>query len=75
MSDFVNEFWNWYVILGVLASILACGIILWIQSIHHPVHEKTTDTTGHVWDETLEEFNNPLPKWWMWLFYATIVFA
>lgn len=32
MSDFVNEFWNWYVILGVLASILACGIILWIKA-------------------------------------------
>ena len=75
MSDFVNEFWNWYVILGVLVSILACGVVLWMQSIHHPSHEQTTDTTGHVWDETLEEFNNPLPKWWMWLFYATVVFA
>ena len=75
MSDFVNEFWNWYVILGVLVSILACGVVLWMQSIHHPSHEQTTDTTGHVWDETLEEFNNPLPKWWMWLFYITLVFA
>ncbi|TCJ18158.1 cytochrome-c oxidase, cbb3-type subunit III [Parasulfuritortus cantonensis] len=32
-------------------------------------------TTGHVWDETLQEFNNPLPNWWIWGFYATIVFA
>ncbi len=30
---------------------------------------------GHVWDEDLEEYNNPLPRWWMWLFYITIVFA
>jgi cytochrome c oxidase cbb3-type subunit 3 len=75
MSDFVNEFWNWYVILIVLVSILACAVFLWSQSIHHPGSAETTDTTGHVWDETLEEYNNPLPKWWSWLFYLTVVFA
>jgi cytochrome c oxidase cbb3-type subunit III len=31
-------------------------------------------TTGHAWDG-IEEFNNPLPRWWVWLFYATIVWA
>ena len=71
MSDFVNEFWNWYVVLIVLVSIVACAVFLWSQSIHHPGGAETTDTTGHVWDETLEEYNNPLPKWWMWLFYLT----
>lgn len=30
---------------------------------------------GHVWDDTLEEYNNPMPKWWSWLFIITIVFA
>jgi cytochrome c oxidase cbb3-type subunit 3 len=33
------------------------------------------NTTGHVWDEDLRELNNPLPRWWMWLFVLTIVFA
>ena len=33
------------------------------------------ETTGHVWDGDLAEYNNPLPRWWMWLFYATIVFS
>ena len=33
------------------------------------------ETTGHVWDETLQEFNNPLPRWWLWAFYGTFVFA
>ncbi len=75
MSDFVSEFWNWYVIIIVLGSVLACGVFLWAQSIHHPGSVQTTETTGHVWDETLEEYNNPLPRWWMWLFYATVVFA
>ena len=75
MSDFVNEFWNWYVILILLVSIIACGVFLWSQSIHHPETEQTTDTTGHIWDETLQEYNNPLPRWWMWLFYGTVVFS
>ena len=73
MSDFVNEFWNWYVILLTLISIIACSVVLWSQNIT-PVSGKTA-TTGHVWDETLEEFNNPLPKWWMWLFHITVVFS
>ena len=29
-------------------------------------------TTGHEWDG-LQELNRPLPRWWLWLFYATIV--
>ena len=32
-------------------------------------------TTGHVWDDTLMEFNNPIPGWWLWAFYGTIVFT
>jgi cytochrome c oxidase cbb3-type subunit 3 len=33
------------------------------------------NTTGHVWDGDLREMNNPLPRWWVWLFIITIVFA
>jgi cytochrome c oxidase cbb3-type subunit 3 len=36
---------------------------------------KTTETTGHVWDGDLKELNNPLPRWWLWLFIITVVFA
>ncbi len=32
-------------------------------------------TTGHAWDGDLQEYNNPLPRWWLWSFYATVVFA
>lgn len=32
-------------------------------------------TTGHVWDDDLQEATNPLPNWWLWTFYLTIVFA
>lgn len=72
MSDFVSEFWNFYVAGIVLVSIIACAILLWSQgSATYTVGK----TTGHSWDETLEEYNNPLPKWWSWLFYITVIFA
>lgn len=72
MSDFVNEFWNWFVILTVLVSIFGCAALLWVQSKSSFAAGKTC---GHVWDETLEEYNNPMPKWWSWLFYITVVFS
>ncbi|MEZ5538029.1 MAG: cytochrome-c oxidase, cbb3-type subunit III [Thiolinea sp.] len=42
-----------------------------------PIKDPLTgaETTGHVWDDDLQEFNNPLPRWWVWTFYATIIFA
>jgi cytochrome c oxidase cbb3-type subunit 3 len=33
------------------------------------------DTTGHVWDDDLKELNKPLPKWWVYVFYVTIVWS
>ncbi len=33
-----------------------------------------TSTTGHEWDG-ITEYNSPLPRWWVWTFYATIVWA
>ena len=36
---------------------------------------RTVQTTGHAWDGDLQEFNNPLPNWWLWGFYTTVVFA
>jgi cytochrome c oxidase cbb3-type subunit 3 len=35
----------------------------------------SVETTGHLWDEDLAEYNNPLPRWWSWLFYLTIAFG
>ncbi len=36
---------------------------------------QTVQTTGHAWDGDIQEFNNPLPTWWIWGFYITVVFA
>ena len=72
MSDFVSDFWNMYVVVIVVASILACAILLFVQGKATFTPGKTM---GHVWDETLEEYNNPMPKWWSWMFIITVVFA
>jgi cytochrome c oxidase cbb3-type subunit 3 len=72
MSDFVSDFWNLYVVVIVVASILACAVLLIVQGKATFTPGKTM---GHVWDENLEEYNNPMPKWWSWLFIITVVFA
>lgn len=72
MSDFVSEFWNVYIASITIISILGCALLLWLQSTAKHVEGKTT---GHIWDETLQEYSNPLPNWWRWLFYITVVFA
>ncbi len=78
MSDFVNGFWSWYVAAISLVSVLACGLLLYLAGKATVVsHDgKTADnTTGQVWDGNLREYNNPLPRWWLWLFILTIVFS
>lgn len=76
MADFINDFWSVYIAILVALSIIGCAVLLWSQSkvqVTVPKDGKV-ETTGHVYDG-LEEFNNPMPRWWMWLFYITIVFA
>jgi cytochrome c oxidase cbb3-type subunit 3 len=74
MSQFTSSFWDYYIGVISVASILACGMLLLAQSKRH-VAGGQAETTGHTWDEDLGEYNNPLPRWWMWLFWITIVFA
>jgi cytochrome c oxidase cbb3-type subunit 3 len=72
MSQFTSGFWDFYIGIITAVSIAACALLLWFQSSHA---SSTTETSGHVWDEDLKEYNNALPRWWMWMFYLTIVFG
>ncbi|MBU7574649.1 MAG: cytochrome-c oxidase, cbb3-type subunit III [Hydrogenophaga sp.] len=74
MSDFTSEFWNWYVAGLTIVSIIACLVLLWISGTTK-VKASADNTTGHVWDGDLREMNNPLPKWWVYLFIITVVFS
>ncbi len=79
MADFTSGFWSGYVAVLTLLGIAGCALLLWMQS-RVKIEAKTdengqVETTGHSWDEGLTELNNPMPRWWMWLFYITIVFG
>jgi cytochrome c oxidase cbb3-type subunit 3 len=74
MSDFTSDFWHLYVAGLTLVSIIACLILLWVSGTTK-VKASEDNTTGHVWDGDLREMNNPLPKWWVYLFIITVVFA
>jgi cytochrome c oxidase cbb3-type subunit 3 len=79
MADFTNSFWSTYIIVLTLLGIAGCALLLWVQS-KAKIEVKTDEngkvaTTGHSWDEGLTELNNPMPRWWMWMFYITIVFG
>ena len=74
MSDFTSDFWSYYVAIITIVIIIACAVLLWTMSSSRVPGQKV-GTMGHVWDENLEEYNNPLPNWWRWLFYITIVFG
>ncbi|MFZ6774335.1 cytochrome-c oxidase, cbb3-type subunit III [Undibacterium sp. SXout7W] len=80
MADFFNEWWGFAIAAIVAFGILACALLLWSQSkvkvkIGTDGKPLPAETTGHVWDGDLMEQNNPLPKWWMWLFYLTIIYS
>ena len=71
----LNLFWNWWVIIISVGTILACW---WLLHWTKGVSERSDDddgSTGHVWDEDIRELNTPLPRWWLHLFNITIVFA
>jgi len=74
MSDFVNSFWPIFITVITLGGIFGCALLLWITS-ETKVSTSGDGTSGHVWDVDLRELNNPLPRWWVWLFIITIVFS
>ena len=76
MSDFSSNYWSIFVAVVSVLGIVYCALLLWFSSqVKVQVHNPDDLTTGHIWDETLQEMNNPLPRWWLWLFILTMVFA
>ncbi|MDR0274269.1 MAG: cytochrome-c oxidase, cbb3-type subunit III [Burkholderiaceae bacterium] len=74
MSDFTSNFWSVYVAGITIAGIVGCLALLWFSGLSHP-SAASGGSTGHVWDGDLREMNNPLPRWWVWMFIITIVFS
>ncbi|MCC6075492.1 cytochrome-c oxidase, cbb3-type subunit III [Pseudomonas sp. GCM10022188] len=69
----MTSFWNWYVTVLSLGTIVALTWLLF--ATRKGQRQDTTDqTVGHSFDG-IEEYDNPLPKWWFLLFVGTVVFA
>lgn len=75
MSDFVSDFWGVYITVIVLTGIIGLTYLLFTQSRVKVQRGEQVDTTGHSWDEDLQEYNHPLPRWWMFMFYFTLAFG
>ncbi|WP_454764218.1 cytochrome-c oxidase, cbb3-type subunit III [Cupriavidus campinensis] len=74
MSDFFSDYWSYYIAAISLIGIVWCVWLLFSQR-RMPKGTSTTQDTGHVWDGDLRELNNPLPRWWMWMFLLACIFA
>lgn len=70
----MSTFWSIWISVIVLGTVFGCWWLLWATRKHQTTDTETDRTTGHSFDG-IEEYDNPLPKWWYYLFIATCVFA
>lgn len=65
---------SWFIIIVTLLNIAGC---VWLLVANGRAADPagTPKDTGHVWDGDLQEFNNPLPRWWFWLFIISVIFS
>jgi cytochrome c oxidase cbb3-type subunit III len=75
MSDFASGGWSLFIAASTVLGLIACVLLLIVAARRRVTPGVTDNTTGHVWDEDLRELNNPLPRWWMFLFVITVVFS
>ncbi len=70
--DFTSQFWIYLILIGTVLSLLFV-VVLAYRNRH--TTSTANETTGHVWDEDLTEYDNPLPAWWLYLLYLTVIFG
>lgn len=73
-SQFTSPFWSYYIIVIVVLSLIYVTWLLISQNKVKVKKGEKVQTTGHSWDG-IEEYNNPLPRWWFFMFLATIAFG
>ncbi|MEY3201702.1 MAG: hypothetical protein RIR70_1252 [Pseudomonadota bacterium] len=76
MSDF-SAGWSLYIGIVTALGLVWC---VWLLLAHRTRTvrlgaEGKIEDTGHVWDGDLRELNNPLPRWWVWMFLISVVFG
>ena len=75
MSDFFNEYWSLFIAGVTVASLIWITWFVRGQTTRKLEPGKKAEVIEKAWDGNLQELNNPLPRWWLMLFYLTILFA
>ena len=70
----MSTFWSIWISVIVLGTIFGCWWLLWATRKSQTTDSETEKTMGHSFDG-IEEYDNPLPKWWFYLFIATCIFG
>ncbi|PID42095.1 MAG: cytochrome-c oxidase, cbb3-type subunit III [Proteobacteria bacterium] len=70
----MSTFWSLWISVIVLGSIFGCAWLLFATRKSQTTNTETENTMGHEFDG-IEEYDNPLPRWWLYMFTATIIFG
>ena len=68
-------FWHWFVVALTILFIIWCIWLIGWSAKQGPKDVADDDLVGHKWDGDLEEWNNPAPKWWLYLYFITIAWG
>ena len=71
----MTEFWHWFVAAGTIVFVVWCVWLVSWSAKQGPQDVGDEELVGHKWDGDLEEWNNPAPKWWLYLYFITIAWA
>jgi len=65
--------WSWFI--AIVALLNVAGAVWLLLANGKAVSGDVAKQTTHVWDNDLTELNNPLPRWWFWLFILTVIWG
>jgi cytochrome c oxidase cbb3-type subunit 3 len=71
----MTAFWSWFVAAGTILFVIWCVWLISWSAKQGPQNKSDEDLVGHKWDGDLEEWNNPAPRWWLYLYFITIAWA
>lgn len=71
----MTAFMSWFVAAGTIVFIIWCVWLIGWSAKQGPQNKGDEELVGHKWDGDLEEWNNPAPKWWLYLYFITIAWA
>ncbi|WP_077531499.1 cytochrome-c oxidase, cbb3-type subunit III [Vreelandella utahensis] len=70
----MSSFWSIWISALILIVVFGCWWLLWIVRRNQPTDKVENRSVGHEVDG-IEELDNPLPKWWYWMFIGLILFS